>query len=113
MQYKVAITLKGSGTLFCNIPKEERKNFTEAVFQEYSHSLKGREELAKLLNQYKDYESGLYKGAAFVVGDPHNSAVHSEPQINSERIFVSILPGTKEQIKELQDRWNKGTPPKK
>ncbi|QYB17511.1 hypothetical protein PV-S19_0147 [Pacmanvirus S19] len=33
-----------------------------------------------------------------------NSPVHSEPKVDSPRIFVSAVPGTKEQIKEMTRR---------
>ena len=33
--------------------------------------------------------------------------IHSEPDITEPRLFLSILPGTFEQIEELKKRWNK------
>lgn len=42
----------------------------------------------------------------FIVGDPNAVAVHSEQPINHDRLFISILPGTNEQIQELFDRWH-------
>jgi len=35
-----------------------------------------------------------------------DGAIHSEPKIDDNRMFISILPGTKENIEGLKKRWN-------
>lgn len=44
-----------------------------------------------------------HHGAFFIVGNDH-AAVHSEPDITEERIFISIMGATDEQIQEMIDR---------
>jgi len=41
----------------------------------------------------------------WVVGNDEFAAIHSEPPIHESRIFLSFLPGTEEQIRELCSGW--------
>lgn len=43
-------------------------------------------------------------GAIFIAGDESFAALHSEPKIDSQRLFISILPGQECEIKELENR---------
>lgn len=43
-------------------------------------------------------------GSIFIIG-PNNAAIHSEPPIHSERLFISVVQGTSEQIEDLRTRW--------
>lgn len=101
-QYKFAFTFKGPGTKFYKLPKQMREKFT-ALLQEGN-----RQKLSKLL-----YDSRLVmqaqsdQGTVFIVG-ADNAAVHSEPPINEERLFMSVLPGSKEQIAEWKQNGFKG-----
>ena len=38
-----------------------------------------------------------------MVGNPNTALIHSEPPITEDRIFLSILPGTEEQIKQREE----------
>ncbi len=108
LAYKVAITLKGAGTLFYDMPKEEREAFYKIHSDDgHGNSIEGRGKLAKLIGASKAHQPKPYTGVAFIVGDPDTAAVHSEPPIDEDRIFISVLPGSKEQIQELRDRWEK------
>lgn len=79
--FKFAAALKGNPTLFCS-------HLDERGFS-------GQEIKSPCLGQ----------GAFFIVGDKERGAVHSEPKIDSERLFISILPGSESEIKELKARW--------
>ena len=42
----------------------------------------------------------------FIMGDKTIGAIHSEPKIDESRIFISIVPGSHDQIQELYNRWH-------
>lgn len=108
-QRKVAVTLKGPTTLFSRVPGEWRAAFLECAHR-YQHApmaLEGRTELAKIVSASGGSETaGEMQGTIFVVGDCDRAAIHSEPAMQSERLFLSILPGSRAQIRELQERWS-------
>lgn len=73
----------------------------------YYESLELRSQLAKeLIVPSKVHQAQIGDGVVFIVGDEDFSAVHSESPIYSDRLFISIVPGTKKQIQELYDKWN-------
>lgn len=97
--YKFVVTLKGAHTLFYHLPEKMQEHFSE---------LEENQERAKLaemldLSQVSTAEPG--QGTAFIVG-AESSAVHSEPQIVGQRLFLSIVPGSQVQIDELDKRWH-------
>lgn len=104
---KVFLTLKGSATLFCNLSTNEAKDFKKIYYKsqgEYSYYgelPEGRQELAKLIDSSKIHQAEPYMGTVLIAGGA-DATIHSEPPIHEEKIFISIVPGTKEQIKELQ-----------
>lgn len=105
-QQKIALTLKGRTTLLNNLPDTLRGAFHKLLRSFASDSTENRRTIGKLINP-ADTETALPgQGTIFTVGDIKNSAIHSEPPIDSERIFMSIVPGTKAQIEELRQRWN-------
>lgn len=97
---KFVITLKGPGTLFqpsnCN--------------REFLFNLDGprqieqdRQKVALRFLEAETIKTKTHQGAFFIVGNDH-AAVHSEPDITEERIFISIMGATDEQIQEMIDR---------
>jgi len=82
--------------------KKEIKDFKEQTKYNYKHI---RPKLAKLVGK-KYNKVPDNKGLIFEVGSK-NAVIHSEPPIEHERIFISILPGSYEQISELKKRRNK------
>ena len=58
-----------------------------------------REELNKFLKDYPTITCSEGQAVVFI----SNLAIHSEPPMHEERIFMSILPGEKDEIKELAD----------
>lgn len=98
-QYKVIIVLKGPQTLFYDLPSDMREMFNVLCLRD------DRDALAQMLDITQSTSAQLYHGAIFIVGADY-SAVHSEPAIHEDRLFLSILPGSKKQIEELYNRWH-------
>jgi hypothetical protein len=68
--------------------------------------LEGRAELARIVDAGGLVEtSGEMQGTILRVGDRERAAVHSEPPISSQRLLLSIVSGSREQVRELQGRW--------
>ncbi|MBV8661089.1 MAG: hypothetical protein JO129_03015 [Candidatus Dependentiae bacterium] len=108
---KVVCTLKGDSTLLCNVPKNARDEFLKIQTKKYSDP-KGqqgylkRKDIADLLQIYEVESAEPGQGAIFIIGSETIGAIHSEPAIDKDRIFMSIVPGTHEQIQELYNRWH-------
>ena len=66
-----------------------------------------RQTIGKLIDPANTQAALEGQATMFVVGDEQRAAVHSEPPITIERIFMSILPGTHAQIAELRERWGR------
>ena len=104
-QRKVAMTLKGPGTLLNNLPQSLRQTFNSVARSFESDSPENRRTLEKLVDPVNTQAGTAGQGTIFIVGSDERAAVHSEPPIHSERLFMSLLPGTREQIAELRERW--------
>lgn len=121
-QYKIGIVLKGPGTLFCSLSDEGRTEFNTiqssipltpdmSPDEIKAKTIELQYLLAQLIEKYKArkeapvYQGETNSGIIFIVGDENSAAIHSEPPIHSDRLFVSVLPGTKQQIQELYDNW--------
>ncbi len=110
--YKVACALKGAGTLLCNVPKDARKEYLAIKTKKYTlsqdqHKQKIRLEVAELLQKYRIESAQPGQGIVFIMGSEEIGAIHSEPKIDHDRIFMSIIPGTHEQIQELYRNWRR------
>jgi hypothetical protein len=113
-------TLKGNGTWFYQLLCEYRASFNaiqDAIGQETlkaiqkGHNplstptnLENRRKLAALIDASRVEKTKAFTVTSFIVGDQNNAAVHSEPPTTSDRLFISIAPGTSAQIKEWADR---------
>lgn len=104
-QRKIAMTLKGSGTLLNNLPQSLRETFNSVARSFDRDSPENRRTLEKLIDPAHTHIGTAGQGTIFIVGSDERAAVHSEPPIHSERLFMSLLPGTHEQIAELRERW--------
>lgn len=116
IQTKFATVLKGPGTLFIKKSKkiydiylnhilERRKEFTgndEALILKY------RKILANKLENVKHHQLKKNQGILFLVGQQQDKyqcgLIHSEPKIDTMRIFISILPGSESEITNLYKR---------
>ena len=116
-QYKFALVLKGPSTLFCKLSHDEKnafdilkkKEIQKIVQDENGKIIKFEEDMSNrqaLATMIRDFQAPItianpYQGAVFVVGG-NNGAIHSEPPISENRLFLSILPGSKSQIEEFR-----------
>lgn len=105
-QKKVAAVLKGASTLFNGTGGKLRDAFRKAARSRKNDSAETRIELSLLLDQSLTEQAKAGEGSVFVTGSDR-AGVHSEPAMKEARIFFSILPGSKEQIEELRERWQR------
>lgn len=122
-QAKFAFVLKGPGTLFIKKSKKVIESYNK-IQDKYKKELneivdiklrndpefqikimkKYRPIFAKELSKYKIRQVKNNQGVIFWGGKDINSkALHSEPKIDQHRLFISILPGTKEMITEREN----------
>jgi len=124
---KFLLVLKGEGTLLVDLKKDKQKEFNEIyekfindkknVFEKYNDTKNPnfQQELKNIMNTERPVFHELLKNEniiqlknneslIFIAGDENLATIHSEPAIKSKRIFFSIVPGTKEDIKDLQKR---------
>ena len=118
---KFITTLKGPGTLLIKSTKKINKIYNEILEEQFTEMRKYktiqekikisdnfRPILAKKFSKEKYIQAKNNDGILFYTGIPHdNAALHSEPKMDTSRIFISILPNSLENIKDLQKRWNK------
>ena len=56
------------------------------------------------LNKAESPKKG--EGVFFIVSDAKFGAVHSEPKMNENRLFFSVLIGNESEIEELDLKWH-------
>jgi len=125
-QAKFAFVLKGPGTLFIKKSKKVIKSYNkiqdkfikeinEIVDIKLRNTLKFQHKIqekyrpifAKELSKYKIRQVKNNEGVIFWGGKDINSkALHSEPKFDQPRLFISILPGSKEMIIEKEKNDN-------
>jgi len=114
--YKFVACLKGPSTLLVSdkdmiekfrinyaIELEKLRNIKFDTKQDKYKYMNGemRANIAKVIGSEYHSVPNNY-GLIFLVGD-RDAVIHSEPNMTTERIFISILPGTQKQI----DEWKK------
>lgn len=121
IQAKFITVLKGPGTLFLKNEKESNEIFQKFKSEKRKELIKIKNNnyqkmdeiddkyrpiINKALSKFKKSELKNNEGLIFSVNmDKH--FIHSEPSINDPRLFISILPGSKEDIEELKLRFEK------
>ncbi|KAK6543020.1 hypothetical protein TWF694_006950 [Orbilia ellipsospora] len=120
-QWKLVSTLLGPGTLFqTNNPtarsvqrsvKEEFKNSPDHTCTSItclgcaSTAENVRAKLAERLKNTERIQAQIGECCFLKVGTG-NGAVHSEPRMDGgERVFVNIIPGKEEELREVMGRW--------
>jgi asparagine N-glycosylation enzyme membrane subunit Stt3 len=121
IEAKFIIILKGPGTLFIKNNNSKKinniyNNNLKQKFEEfnklnilYNEEIENKYKI-KLANKYKSCKHHQLKtreGFIFLNNKNNNGLLHSEPKKDENRIFISILPGSEEDIKNLKKRWNK------
>lgn len=104
-QFKAAISLKGNPTLFINAQKSLREEFSQCAARV---ACSNPAEIRPIMNAFIQDRAAdsmqSHRSVIFNVGR-QDAAIHSEPPIQQDRIFMSVLPGSKKQIEQLRQRW--------
>jgi hypothetical protein len=69
-----------------------------------TYSAELRHILVQKLAGHKTMAPEANEVAVFKLGDDEG-AVHSEPKCDSDRVFVNVVPGTEEELRELMQAW--------
>lgn len=124
IQSKFVTVLKGPGTILIKRSKKvntiyekyfqkKHNEYNKLSIKDYNHKIeiKYRKILARKLKDEKIKQLKSNQGLIFLSGSPkdnlENGLLHSEPKQDDTRIFISILPGSKSEITNLQKRWVK------
>ncbi|KAF2652609.1 hypothetical protein K491DRAFT_583029, partial [Lophiostoma macrostomum CBS 122681] len=124
--WKLATTLLGPSTLFLRDGDRARQALREAKLAEQRvrgpHTCRTfrclscldaiesiRHNLANELGQEEKAQPASGEVAFFRLGD-ESGAVHSEPPVTEDRIFVNVVPGTEDELTRLMGRWGLGFP---
>ncbi|MGE0753913.1 MAG: hypothetical protein AB7L92_01990 [Alphaproteobacteria bacterium] len=108
-QHKAVFAIKGAHTLLNALPANKRPAFME--WQRTAHDeTTARAQREAMIDPSQTKSTPQGKGTWMIAG-PEHSSVHSEPPIHEDRIFVSVLPGSKGQIECLRQNWNKPEEP--
>ncbi len=105
--HKIVLTLKGPGTLFSSLPLDRLPGFLELMT--VPHDLPDREKIiAAYVGEDGRTQARVREPYLYIVGVDH-AAIHSEPTIDAQRLFMSLVPGSAEQIDELRENWKAKT----
>lgn len=119
--WKLCTTLLGPGTLFAadghrarkrlrSVKADARKRQSQHVCSSIRCAACGktsdevRAEMARVLNDVVVAQPATGEAVFFRVGGKEG-AVHSEPRIDCDRVFVNLVPGTEEDLGSLMGRW--------
>jgi len=109
-QLKAVFALKGASTLLHRADEDQRREITKlqrAASVGEMDEIESRTRREALLDLSKTETPPPGTGTILIAGGDH-ATVHSEPPIREARIFLSVLPGTKAEIKQLQQNWDRG-----
>lgn len=129
LQSKFIMVLQGNGTLYINATQREKAKYynilreqtpktlddVKAFFNNKKLQMELREKKNAVFARYKMNNGNngnntgikqlqIGEGLIFIAGHHKNALVHSEPPITGPRLFISILPGTEQQIMSLQKK---------
>lgn len=96
---KIVCTLKGPSTRFCNVPETVRNEFDLIASTSDINNPVTRQKLCNLLSSSIVETAQPYQATMFLMGD--YAAIHSEPDIVQDRLYLGICPGTKDQIAQM------------
>lgn len=118
---KFATVLKGPGTLLIKSTKKVSNiyNTVQDASREEMRKTNNQDDQIKIHYKYRPIYADKLKnekiiqvknnqGLIFYANSGGiDGAIHSEPNFDDNRIFISILPGTKDNIESLKKRWNR------
>lgn len=114
-QYKFVTALKGSQTLFYSLSSEQRKDFITYMRESWKNidynnndDVEAQNKIDRdIFNKLFDIGNALSAprgfGGIFVVGDISHATLHSEPKFDTERLFISVLPGDEDEIRQFEN----------
>ena len=106
IQYKFILTLKGPSTLIINPNNKIRNKFLQ-ILDKDNDIINVRLERNKIVkNESIIKVKTLINGVITMSNNSNLATIHSEPPIHEDRIFISILPMTIDEIDQLKLRWN-------
>ena len=110
-QFKLAGVLIGPTTLFKLDNKEMLESYREAFSFAHknfdkSATMEKRKFINDKLDKYESHQPANDEASIFIVSSKNKSAVHSEPPVNKDRIFYSVVSGTRDEILDLTQHWN-------
>ncbi len=117
---KFATVLKGPGTLLIKSTKKVSNiyNTIENASREEMRKTNNYDNQIKIHDKYRPIYAEKLKNEKIIQVKNNQGvifyaesggiggALHSEPKFDENRIFISILPGTKDNIEGLKKRWN-------
>jgi hypothetical protein len=107
IQTKFILTLKGNSTLIINPNQKIKKKFFDIDNKINIDESEIKLLRNKIVNNEKIINiNTLTNGIIIISTNPKLVTIHSEPPIRENRIFLSILPMTKNELNELKIRWN-------
>jgi hypothetical protein len=96
--FKLVASLRGSQTRFAQI--NDRKEFGRLEMSDYPENAPAMTELVEEVFPAHEGQAVIYR-----VGD-ENAVAHSEPESLMQRIFYSVVVGTKEEMQDWADQKN-------
>jgi hypothetical protein len=121
VQHKAVFALKGRLSLFTTIEEGIMAQFDEVERRlSAAYSAKDKSAIVAIQAELNAFVrpanivrlQAPHQGALFNVGIPERAGVHSEPEFDSARWFMSVVPGSREQILALKQRWKSRRPGK-
>ena len=106
LQYKFAIALKGSPTLFYLLPTE-KKELRKVIWKNMQNVTFTNELCEENLSFAPHREEGIF----FILGRPEKAAIHAEPTLPMPRLFFSIVPCKGSDLNSLRNRVEMYYPP--
>jgi hypothetical protein len=97
LQYKFALTLIGTSTLFYPIPKEYL-SMREVIFA----NMTNRPFMREFCDPIHVVVPKRGEGSYFISGNPREAALHAEPPMKEPRLFFSIVPCNERNIESLR-----------
>ncbi|KAH6847619.1 hypothetical protein B0I37DRAFT_375484 [Chaetomium sp. MPI-CAGE-AT-0009] len=100
-RWKLCATLQGPGTLFAADGVRARRVLREAK----ERAGRGERERPHVCPGVRCVACGRTSEVVREEVGGREGAVHSEPRIDCDRVFVNVVPGTEEELRGLMGRW--------
>lgn len=112
VQRKFLLTIKGPGTLVSEPNKETTDKFFDLLYDPVDEfDIEKRKQLVEILGPDGPVQLTNNQGAWIIThqnnANRDRATIHSEPHITQPRLFLSILPGTNDEIESIRPRFCK------